>query len=175
MKYVLLLRGINVSGKNKVEMPKLKSCLENIGHTNVVTYINSGNVIFESDKAPSEDKIKDAIKKDFEFDLPVLVVSAADIIRIAKSIPDSWDNERDSQKSDVLYLFKDVDSSEIIKTLNPNLEIENVIYIKGALLANISRSNQARSCLLKMMGTKLYKNVTIRNIKTAKRLAELAS
>jgi uncharacterized protein (DUF1697 family) len=51
MTYVALLRGINVGGNNKVEMKKLKTTFETLGFTSVVTYINSGNIIFNtSDK-----------------------------------------------------------------------------------------------------------------------------
>lgn len=53
-KYVALLRGINVGGKNKVPMSELKKCFEELGFQNVSTYINSGNVIFESDENASE-------------------------------------------------------------------------------------------------------------------------
>lgn len=49
-KYVALLRGINVGGNNKVAMPKLKECFESLGYRNVITYINSGNIIFETKK-----------------------------------------------------------------------------------------------------------------------------
>lgn len=49
MRYILLLRGINVSGKNKVSMKDLKVSLEGLGYQNVVTYLNSGNVIFDTD------------------------------------------------------------------------------------------------------------------------------
>lgn len=51
--YVALLRGINVGGNNKIEMTKLKVLFESLGYTNVVTYINSGNVIFETRKKMS--------------------------------------------------------------------------------------------------------------------------
>ena len=47
MKYVLLLRGINVGGKNKVSMAELKDKISNIGYKNVISYINSGNIIFD--------------------------------------------------------------------------------------------------------------------------------
>lgn len=49
MRYILLLRGINVGGKNKVSMNDLTASLEDLGYQNVVTYINSGNVIFDTD------------------------------------------------------------------------------------------------------------------------------
>ena len=50
MNFIALLRGINVGGKNKVEMGQLKNLLETAGYTKVSTYINSGNVLFESDE-----------------------------------------------------------------------------------------------------------------------------
>lgn len=48
MKYVLLLRGINVGGKNKVAMSDLKDMISKLGYENVITYINSGNIIFDA-------------------------------------------------------------------------------------------------------------------------------
>lgn len=49
MKYIVLLRGINISGKNKIDMKTLKIETENLGYHNVTTYLNSGNLIFTSD------------------------------------------------------------------------------------------------------------------------------
>ena len=54
MRYVALLRGINVGGNNRVPMPELRACFEAAGYENVKTYINSGNVIFDSDEADLE-------------------------------------------------------------------------------------------------------------------------
>ena len=58
MRYVLLLRGINVGGKNKVSMNDLKMNIGELGYQNVVTYINSGNVIFDTDDNTETVKIK---------------------------------------------------------------------------------------------------------------------
>ncbi|MFT3751872.1 MAG: DUF1697 domain-containing protein [Paludibacter sp.] len=69
MIYVALLRGINVGGNNKVEMKKLKSTFELLGFTNVVTYINSGNIVFEDiskEQVVIVNEIEKAIKKDFQ-------------------------------------------------------------------------------------------------------------
>lgn len=59
MKYVLLLRGINVGGKNKVSMAELKDLISQLGYENVITYINSGNIIFDANdnKETVSDKI----------------------------------------------------------------------------------------------------------------------
>ncbi len=66
-KYVALLRGINVGGNKKVEMAKLKQVFEKLGYANVSTYINSGNVIFESKIAPKTENVGKVLKKTFWF------------------------------------------------------------------------------------------------------------
>ncbi len=68
MKYVAFLRGINVGGKNKVKMETLREVCASIGFENVKTYINSGNVIFETRKTDDlklAEKIEKAIEKEF--------------------------------------------------------------------------------------------------------------
>jgi len=74
--YVILLRGINVGGKNNVPMTGLIKCLEELGFSNVSTYIASGNVILESDKRPDEIKarIEEALIKSFKLDSELIKV-----------------------------------------------------------------------------------------------------
>lgn len=175
MKYVILLRGINVGGNNRVEMARLKSLLENIGYTNVVTYINSGNAIFDSKSAPDAVTIQQSLKKEFGFDIPTLVIAGKDIVRIAEAIPAEWSNDYADQKSDVLYLFEEANTPKVLDIIGGKPEIETFIYIDGAVLTNISRKHQSKGSLQKIVGTKLYKQITIRNSRTARKLAELVS
>ncbi len=175
MRYVLLLRGVNVGGNSRVEMSRLKAMLENLGYINVVTYINSGNAIFDSLSTPSNQLIKGYLEKEFGFYIPALIVAGEDIIRIAKAIPAQWKNDKENEKSDVLYLFEEIDDLEVINKIGIKPDIETYIYEKGALLANITRQNQSKGSLQKLVGTKLYKQMTIRNITTAKKLAEIVS
>jgi uncharacterized protein (DUF1697 family) len=91
-KYVALLRGINVGGKNKVPMAGLRKCLEELGFSNVSTYIASGNVIFESDKRPEEIKtlMEAALPKSFKLDtelIKVLVLSRKELQAVIKNKP----------------------------------------------------------------------------------------
>ena len=62
-KYIAFLRGINISGKNKIDMSDLKSEFENAGFTNVSTYLNSGNVSFLSNENNLKNKIEDIQRK----------------------------------------------------------------------------------------------------------------
>lgn len=76
-RYIALLRGINISGKNKISMSELNSCFMERGFVDVLTYLNSGNVIFsitESDELILADKIKAMIREQFDLDIPVFVV-----------------------------------------------------------------------------------------------------
>ena len=93
MIYVALLRGINVGGNNKVDMKILKVTFESLGFTNVVTYINSGNIVFEDSTRGQKSlacKIEDAIKRDFKLDIKVLVKSFEEIELICRQLPDTW-------------------------------------------------------------------------------------
>lgn len=173
MRYVLLLRGINVGGNKRVEMTRLRSLLEGLGKTNVVTYINSGNAIFDSKSAPDVALIQRSLKKEFGFDIPTLVLAGKDIIRIAEAIPAEWADDYVYQKSDVLYLFEEANTPKVLDIIGGKPEIETFIYIDGAVLTSISRKHQSRGSLQKIVGTKLYKQMTIRNSRTARKLAEM--
>ena len=90
--YILLLRGINVGGKNKVSMAELKTCLEELGCVNVQTYIASGNVIVESDKKPEKlsSQIEEVLPKKFKLDsdlIKVLVLTREQLESVVKHKP----------------------------------------------------------------------------------------
>lgn len=94
-KYIALLRGINISGKNKISMPALKLAFEEIGFLDVITYINSGNVIFSSNIQDNNElirKIKSIIVNKFKLDIPVTVLSAKELSDILKNAPKWWNS-----------------------------------------------------------------------------------
>lgn len=178
MKYVALVRGINVGGNHRVPKAEFQAVLEGLGFRDVVIYINSGNAVFASASQPKAADVQAALEKHFGFDIPTLILSADKVKAIAAAIPPEWTNDapkpdKSGQKSDVLYLFDDVNAPDIIEKLGHRPEVETMIYVDGAILANISRRDQSRYSLLRLMGTPLYKRMTIRNITTAKKLAEL--
>lgn len=172
VRYVCLLRGINVGGNHKVAMADLRAVFERMGFHDAMTYINSGNVIFSSDDMPVTTAIEIALAKAFGFAIPVLVIDAERVQAIAGAIPKNWQNNT-LQKSDVLYLMPGIDMPGVVDTIGYKPEIETVMYVPGAVLCNIERTKQSRASLLKLMGTPIYKRMTIRNINTARKLAEL--
>src|ERR1043165_2092697 len=100
MKYVAFLRGINVGGKNKVKMETLREACAALGFENVKTYINSGNMIFETSKSNDTklaEKIEKAIEKEFSLNIKTMVRSIAEIEDIVKNNPfdGQFENDKD--------------------------------------------------------------------------------
>ena len=175
MKYVALLRGINVGGNNKVNMHDLKHLFEGVGMKNVSTYINSGNVLFECDiqtKTDIANTLEKAIETAFGFVVKVLVWDAASITDLAKALPNSWVNDS-TMKCDVMFLWQAIDMPEILSQLTIKPSIDTVLYFPGALLWSVDRKNATRSGLLKLVSTNLYRQMTIRNCNTLRKLALL--
>lgn len=177
-KYVVLLRGVNVGGHHRVSKAEFQSVLEKLGFHDVIIYINSGNAICKRDRKPAIMEVQSALETQFGFTIPTLVLSSKKIQAIAAAIPAEWTNDtpkpdKSGQKSDVLYLFDEINSPDVLEKFDYKPELETLIYVDGAVLANITRMNQTKGSLQKLIGSSLYKQVTIRNVTTAKKLAEL--
>ncbi|MNL54260.1 hypothetical protein D3C87_1775780 [compost metagenome] len=145
-----------------------------------MTYINSGNAVFTTDHEPEASEVQPALEEHFGFPIPTLLLSGDKIRAIAAAIPEEWTNDapnpdKTGQKSDVLYLFDDVNMPNIIEKLGYVPDIETMQYVDGAVITNVARAVQTKGSLQKLVGSELYSKVTIRNIHTARRLAELAA
>jgi uncharacterized protein (DUF1697 family) len=177
MNYVALLRGINVGGNSRVEMSRLKIIFENLGFSKVSTYINSGNVIFSNDKQPVNkiaSKAEEAIETEFGFKVHVIVRTQEYIEQILKELPERWQNDKD-MKCDVMFLWEEVHSPDILNELMIKPDIEDVKYVSGAIIWRVDRANAAKSGALKLIGTPLYKKMTIRNCNTVRKISSLMS
>jgi uncharacterized protein (DUF1697 family) len=175
MVYAALLRGINVGGNNKVDMKILKQSFEQAGMKNVVTYINSGNIVFTAagySKNELANVLEQAILDTFGLQIKVLVLSLEDMRQVMSSLPESWTND-DKMKSDVLFLWEDINDSSILDKLIFKPEIETVKYAPGAILWTIDKINVTKSSMTKLVGTKLYRQMTIRNVNTTRKIYEL--
>ncbi|MDN6692556.1 MAG: DUF1697 domain-containing protein, partial [Enterococcus sp.] len=89
--YIALLRGINISGKNKISMALLKEAFEKKGFSEVKTYINSGNVLFSSEDRDQERLIRDCealIVEAFDLVIPVVVVEVEELRRLLEEAPE---------------------------------------------------------------------------------------
>nr|WP_320024353.1 DUF1697 domain-containing protein [uncultured Acetobacterium sp.] len=175
MIYVALLRGINVGGKNKVEMKQLKETFLRLGLESVVTYINSGNVVFvdsHQTKDALAEKLRQAIYQEYDLDIPVLIRSLNDFEILMETLPADWKND-DTMRCDVLFLESGLDEAVVMKKLTVKPGIDNALQATGVIIWSVDRKNVIRSSLTKIVGTDLYKKMTIRNVNTTRKLYEM--
>lgn len=171
MQYVALLRGVNVGTSKRIDMKTLKKLFESIGYTEVLTYINSGNILFCADE--THDKVEEAIQeilfKNLGEGIKVVLKTKEQMREIAKTIPEEWKNDEE-QKTDVAYLFKSINRKEIADELPIKKEYIRILYLDGALIWNVKRKDYNKSQLNKIIGHKIYKEMTVRNVNTARYL-----
>lgn len=174
MKYVALLRGINIGGNSIVKMSELKLALEELSFKNVSTYINSGNVIFESDD--NTEKIKNDIEKQllkkFKLAIRIVLVSQTQLKKILDNAPTDWKTKKDLRC--YIAFFRDSSTpADVIKeiTLREGVdsakEGDNVVYMTTKL------SGITKSGFSKLASKKIYKEITIRNYTTASKIFSL--
>lgn len=172
---VALLRGINVGGKNKVEMGRLRQTFERVGLAGVRTYINTGNVIFDSGgRSPGalRPDLQAAITDEFDLELEIVLRDIDEMTATAEAIPESWVNDS-TMKCDVMFLWESVDSPDIIEELPVREGIDTVTYVPGAVIWKVDRPNLTRSGMSRIVGTNLYKAMTVRNCNTVRKIVEL--
>ena len=175
MIYVALLRGINVGGKNKVAMTELKAVLEQAGMTKVRTYINSGNVIFSSrvrSRTSLTARLENAIAEHFGFEIRVLVRSLDDMRAAVGALPADWVDDK-AMRCHVMFLWDEVDRPDVLDDVTYKPGLDDIRQVPGALLWKVDRANMTRSGMAKLVGTPLYKQMTIRNCNTARKLLDL--
>jgi len=175
MEYVALLRGINVGGHNRVEMPKLAEVFLGLGFTNVRTYLNTGNVVFRTETQTDTElasTIQSAIAEHFGLEIRTLVRSRPAIEATAADLPAGWSNDK-LMKSDVMFLLDDTAEQDVLNQLKIVDGVDDVRYSDGAILWRVDRADQNRSGMNKLVGTRLYRQMTVRNCNTFRAIAAL--
>ena len=175
--YVILLRGINVGGKNKVPMADLRRCLEDLGFSNVTTYIASGNVIVRSDKPAAEiqDLIEEALPKCFELDselIKVLALSLGQLKAVVKNKPEGFGGHPEKYHSDVIFLMG-IDAAQAMAVFDPREGVDNVWPGDGVIYSQRLSAERTKSRLGKIAGSPLYKSMTIRSWSTTIKLLDM--
>ncbi|WP_145332398.1 DUF1697 domain-containing protein [Paenibacillus xylanexedens] len=178
MIYVALLRGINVGGNNKIGMKQLKETFEQAGMHKVVTYINSGNIIFADyeDRSDAHAELsallEQAIAADFGLQIKVLVRDMDEMTSVMQALPSHWTND-DQAKSDVLFLWEEINDIDILDKLPLKPGIGELVYVPGALLYSVGREEATRSGMNKLAGSKIYSYMTVRNVNTTRKIYAL--
>src|SRR6476659_1187572 len=139
--YVALLRGINVGGNALVSMKALKTCFERLGLQDVLTYINSGNIIFKDSgkDIPTLTKlIESGIKAHCKMDIRVVIKSQKDLEKICGKMPREWVTDK-IMRTDVMFLWDEVDTPEIIAAMPVNPTVDRLLHVKGDVIGQIKR------------------------------------
>lgn len=176
MVYILLLRGINVGGKNKVSMNDLKKVLSNEGFEDVDSYINSGNLFFRSDQSLEKCILKRThlLKKNYDFSIPFALISREDYLEEKAELPDWW--KGDLARRDVLFIPNQIDKSVILDFINKSEFYNEVVYVgrNEIFWGKYDEAEYLKSTYhKKLMKQDFYKYITIRNGKVYEKIAEI--
>ncbi|MDH5464075.1 MAG: DUF1697 domain-containing protein [Thiovulaceae bacterium] len=171
--YIILLRGINVGGKNRIKMQELISVLQEHGFDKVRTYIQSGNIVLKSKELKAEiiaRTIHKAIEEHFNCDIPVLTFDAGFLERTIENNP----TQRDRQELYYTFLFNHADTTlanaiEGVSKDQDSFKIDGaVVYIDCLAYGKTKFNNN-------YFEKKLMSHATTRNYKTLKKLLELVN
>jgi uncharacterized protein (DUF1697 family) len=177
MRYIALLRGINVGGNNKVSMSELNECFQSLGFKNVMTYINSGNVIFD-DLEPDVMKLirecERVIEERFGFRVVCTVTPAKELEDALSHAPDWWGLDN-ADKHNVIFVIPPLTPAAIMKEVGETKpEYEKIASSGQVIFWTAPLKTFGRTRYGKIVGTAAYKFVTIRNGNTVKKLVELS-
>lgn len=177
-RYAALLRGINISGKNEISMPELKSCFIEHGYSDVHTYLNSGNVVFsidEDDEILLADRIKTMIKERFGLDIPVFVILQEELKDILTQAPPWWGTD-DKAVYDNLIFVLPFSTPEIAaeKIGEPTDGLERVYLYKNVIFWSFDRMKYTKSNWWKKTASAgIGEMLTTRTANTIKKIVEI--
>ena len=175
-KYVALLRGINVGGKNLIKMTDLKTCFEALGLEAVSTYIQSGNVIFSADRSEQARltiQIEEALSKTFNYKSRVVLRSHKQMKEIVARAPKSFGNDSATYRYDVIFLKAPLTAVEAMKSVTTKEGVDQAFAGQGVLYFSRLNSKASQSHLTRIIGMPVYQDMTIRNWNTTTKLLSL--
>ncbi|NVO11283.1 MAG: DUF1697 domain-containing protein [Bacteroidales bacterium] len=176
--YLALLRGINVGGNNIIKMADLKACFESMGFTDVVTYIQSGNVLFksnESDQTKLSKMIEKVLSDTFSYKSMIVLVPSNLLENAVKKAPKGFGTNPEEYKYDVVFLKEPLTPDEALKSIKTRDGIDNVYSGNGVLYFSRLISKAGQSYLTKIISLPVYQSMTIRNWNTTSKLLELVN
>ena len=180
MEYVALLRGINVGGKNKVVMSELREQIAAEGFTNVRTYINSGNLLFEAGADASREDVAQAVEdllaRRYDFPIRLALLTAQDYLAELHSLPDWWHGE--VARRDALFYTRGLDSSHVRERIEAmELGDEAVHFGEHAVFwGKFDEKSFLKTAYHKrLLREDFYRQVTIRSGSTVEKIAAMLS
>lgn len=174
--HVVLIRGINVGGKNPVPMARLRAALEGRGYGAVSTYIQSGNVLLS---APGEDEatvthaVEQVLADEFGVDIVVLALAADSLRSTVSDAPEGFGSQPDLYHYDVAFLMSGITGAEALPAFGIRDGVDTAWAGASAIYFRRLSAQRTKSKMSSMMSSPLYKKMTIRNWRTSTTLASM--
>lgn len=175
MKYVALLRGINVGGKNIIKMGDLRSVFSSDGFREVSTYIQSGNVIFDSPETNMDKlttRIEAFLTDQFSYNARIVLKSFDGMRRIIAQSPDSWANPMDLRCS-IAFVKPPLTPEEVASSIKLTPYVDTMKIGFQCVYMTTLAKEVTRSGFVKLIGTPVYQDLTIRNWNTTLKIFEM--
>ena len=178
MRCIALLRGINISGKNKISMPELKTALGEKGFADVKTFLNSGNVIFsddEMDVVKLSEGICTIIFETFHLEIPVFVISQDELKGLLSKAPSWWESDSKDIYDNLIFAIAPHSIETVAEKIGePSAELEKVQICGNAAFWSFDRKLYAKASWWKKTATPgIGEIVTIRTANTLRKIAEM--
>ena len=176
VRYLALLRGINVGGGNVIRMADLKGCFEEMGFEAVATYIQSGNVLFrseEKDPARLVTRIERALSARFAYASRVVLRTHKQLAHVVEHAPRGFGKAPGKYRYDVIFLKEPLTEAEAMKSVSTKPGVDAAHKGKGVLYFSRLASKAAQSRLTRIVGLPVYQHMTIRNWNTTTQLLSL--
>ena len=174
--YLALLRGINVGGKNVIRMADLRSCFREGGFPDVVTYIQTGNVIFQSPAAERPTlaaRIERMLAATFAYEAKVAILNRKQLRAVVAGAPEGFGARPNVYRNDTIFLIPPLTTTAAIKQVATSPGVDEVWAGEGVLYFARRIDMATRSHLSRLVSMPVYQNMTIRNWKTTTRLLDL--
>lgn len=177
-RYIALLRGINISGKNKIAMSELKQCFIEHGFVDVVTYLNSGNVVFsirEKEENMIAYEIEEMLKEHFGLAISVYVILQECLRVFLKKAPEWWGQENTEIYDNLIFVMSSANAENIsAKIGEPIHELEQVFICDPVIFWSFNRKKYAKANWWKKTASAgIGEFITIRTANTVKKIAEM--
>lgn len=174
-RYIAFLRGVNISGKNRVPMAELKKAFDELEFEEVKTYLNSGNVIFSSNEnniGSFTSRIETMIKNQFGLDIPVFIISKEELEDILQRAPDWWGKGKKEIYDNLIFIMPPATFTEVWGEIGkPKEELEKIKDYKEAVFWSFSRKDyQKTNWWPKTANANISNKLTIRTANTVRKI-----
>jgi uncharacterized protein (DUF1697 family) len=174
--YVALLRGINVGGKNPVPMGGLRDAFAELGATDVRTYIQSGNVLFDGGPLGHDawvTRLEADLAARFDYHARVTLRSHEELRSIVHGAPAGFGQDPDAYRSDVIFLLGPSTAAEVVAQMRARDGVDTMAAGAGVVYFERLVARITQTYLTRVVGTPIYQEMTIRNWRTTTTLLRM--